>query len=104
LLFSSLLTLIFWQKPDPKGLVFLSVFFIFGEIWVRIKWRLDLVCKFCGFDPLLYIKSPELAAEKVKAHMDEQKSDPLYALHAHKLSSLPKRKVNSKPDKTKNSQ
>jgi hypothetical protein len=37
---------------------------------------MGIVCQHCGFDPSLYMKKPELAAEKVKLHLEKRKLNP----------------------------
>lgn len=39
-----------------------------------------MFCKQCGFDPILYIKDPAKAAEKVEIHLAKRRDDPRYLL------------------------
>jgi len=39
-----------------------------------------MVCRQCGFDPVLYIKDVDAASLKVREHLDRRKADPKYLL------------------------
>lgn len=56
--------------------VLFIVFLMLSEMFVQIRWRMAMVCKSCGFDPVLYIKNQALAVAKVKVHLDKRKNDP----------------------------
>jgi hypothetical protein len=58
------------------GLIIWAAFALISELFVSMRWRISMVCKNCGFDPILYIKEPEKAAEKVKLKLDERKLRP----------------------------
>lgn len=47
-----------------------------GEIVVHFRWRLALTCPHCGFDPVTYKKNPQLAALRVKEHLEFRKNSP----------------------------
>jgi len=70
----------FWQAFDPRFLVIFAVFLGVTETFIQIRWRLSVFCKQCGFDPVLYVKDPEKAAEKVTAHLAKRREDPRYLL------------------------
>jgi hypothetical protein len=65
-----------FQEFDPRVFLLFILFLAISEIFVQLRWRLTLVCKECGFDPVLYLKNHELAAEKVKFHLEQRKRDP----------------------------
>jgi len=65
-----------FQGFDPRVLFIFVVFLAVSEIFVRLRWRLNIVCPECGFDPALYIKEPDRAAKKVKAHLEKRAEDP----------------------------
>jgi hypothetical protein len=65
-----------WQEFDPRVIFIYVVYLAFAEVFVQIRWRLNLVCKECGFDPILYMKEPSLAAERVKEKLERRKEDP----------------------------
>jgi hypothetical protein len=65
-----------FQEFDPRVFLLFVLFLAISEVFVQIRWRMSMVCKHCGFDPVLYLKSHELAAEKVKKHLESRKNDP----------------------------
>lgn len=74
------MTFYIWEEFDPKGLAFLGLFLFIQEVFIHIRWRVTVVCKQCGFDPVLYRKKPELAASHVKDFLERRKTDPRYVL------------------------
>ncbi len=68
-----------------------------------------MVCRSCGFDPVIYVKNPNRAAELVRDYMDRRSQDPTALLR--RPLNLPKRaapkatdsktahRANSKPEK-----
>lgn len=82
---ATILMLLFFQTFDPRVFVFFGIFLSVFEFFVQIKFRLAMPCGSCGFDPLLYMKSPTKACEQVKIHLDSRKNDP-----ATYMSSRPK--------------
>lgn len=69
-----------WQEYDPRVMIVVVICLAVAEIFVKIRWRLSVVCRQCGFDPILYVKEPELAAKKVKEQLDVRKADANYLL------------------------
>lgn len=69
-----------WQEFDPRVCLLFVAFLAVSEIFVQIRWRLTIVCRQCGFDPVLYVKEPQLAAAKVKAQLARRKEDPRFIL------------------------
>lgn len=69
-----------WQQYDPRVLIVFVVCAAISEVFVKLRWRLSVVCRQCGFDPVLYLRHPEAAAEKVKTQLDRRKQDPKYLL------------------------
>ncbi len=69
-----------WQQFNPKVLIIFIAILMLMEVMIQIRYRLNLVCQFCGFDPILYKKSPETAALMVKAHLDKVQLDPDFLL------------------------
>jgi hypothetical protein len=69
-----------WQQYDPRVMIVFVVCAAISEVFVKIRWRLSVVCRQCGFDPVLYLKQPETAAQKVKTQLDLRKQDPKYLL------------------------
>ena len=70
----------FWGAFDPRVLVIMAVFLAMTETFIQIRWRLSVACKQCGFDPVLYVKEPEKAAQKVSLHLQNRREDPKYLL------------------------
>lgn len=73
---SAILMFMIWQEFDPKVFLIFVVFLAIAETFVQIRWRINIVCKHCGFDPVLYIKDHAQAAEKVRLHLEKRKQDP----------------------------
>ncbi|HVK60230.1 MAG TPA: hypothetical protein VM432_01720 [Bdellovibrionales bacterium] len=77
---SALLSFIIWQDLDPRLAIFFSLGLGLAELFIVFRWRLSIVCSKCGFDPVIYRKSPEQAAERVKAHYKSRREDPLWMM------------------------
>jgi hypothetical protein len=88
-----LMTLVF-QEFDPKFLIFFVILLAIAEIFVQLRWRMTIVCRHCGFDPVLYVKDTQKAVEKVKAKLDARRDDPaaIFARPLH-LPTIPKGKA-----------
>lgn len=69
-----------WQHYDPRVIVVFVVCMALSEIFIKLRWRLSVVCRQCGFDPVMYLKKPEQAAEKVRLQLEMRKSDVKYLL------------------------
>ncbi len=70
----------FWETWSLQAIpIFLFTLFL-GEILLHFRWRLALICRQCGFDPLIYQKNPTKAAQKVRAFLDRRKTDPHFLL------------------------
>lgn len=72
----------FWLFTDfhwAMGLVLVAIV-LFAESIIRIRWRTSVCCPHCQFDPVLYKKSPDQAAAKVKSFLEYRKNDPYYLL------------------------
>lgn len=74
---ASLLSFIVWQDFDPRLVIFFVLALVIAELFVVFRWRMSIACPKCGFDPVLYKKSPELAVSRVKAHYSERMEDPM---------------------------
>lgn len=75
-LVSACAMLLIWQTFDPRVFVFFAFFAGVSEIVMQVRWRLSIVCKTCGFDPIAYLRDPAAAAEKVKLRLDLRRQDP----------------------------
>ncbi|AFY01249.1 hypothetical protein [Bdellovibrio bacteriovorus] len=91
-----------WQQYDPRVMVAFVVCLAISEVFVKIRWRLSVVCRVCGFDPVLYLKAPEQAANKVKEQLDIRRQDPKYLLAKPlNLPAIPADKAKALQDKGK---
>lgn len=79
-LLSLAFSFLIWREYNPKSLLFFVVAVMLAEVFVKIRWRLHMTCRACGFDPVLYVKAPERAAEKVRDFLDRRKEDPDFLL------------------------
>jgi len=86
-----------WQSLDFKFIVIFVAIFTTMEVIVQIRHRLNLACQFCGFDPVLYKKNPEAAAQTVKQHLDRMKNDPDFLLSERAQSTLKRLKRARRP-------
>ena len=77
-----------WTWWDPRSIAIFSVAMVSTEIFIYLRWRFSLVCTLCGFDPVLYRKSPELAREKVRLFYDTKTQDPKFLLSKSPLVDL----------------
>lgn len=75
-------TYVSFKFLDPRGLVFVAVLLLFGEAFSQAKWRTSMICRNCGFDPVVYVRSPEQAGLKIKAFLDKRSSSPEHLLRA----------------------
>lgn len=65
-----------FEEFDPRALLIFVTFLAIAEIFVQVRWRLAIVCPYCGFDPVLYLKDSARAVEKVKVCLNRRKNDP----------------------------
>jgi hypothetical protein len=80
----------YFRGFDPRGILIFIGFMVVTEIFLQVRWRLSLTCRFCGFDPILYSKDISAAVAKVQRRLDERKNDPSALLMAP--LNLPKQK------------
>ena len=85
---SGALSWMIWQTFDPRALIFFPLLLGMTELILVLRWRLAIVCKACGFDPALYLKSPEAACERVKNHYEQHKLNPNRLLVSHPLDRM----------------
>lgn len=69
-----------WETVDPRGILIFIVVQVSIEIVVHFRWRLSITCKHCGFDPMIYLKDQNKAAEKVKNYLERRVTDPRFLL------------------------
>lgn len=69
------MSLFFWQEINFKFIPFSVTVLGVMEIFIQFRWRLSLPCQKCGFDPLIYIKSPQQAADRVRFKFERRLED-----------------------------
>jgi hypothetical protein len=69
-----------YKNLDPRGLFFVILLLLAGEAFAQAKWRVSMICSNCGFDPIVYVRSPEQAGLKVKAFLDKRADSPEHLL------------------------
>ena len=74
------LTFTVFRSFDPRGLGFVGTLLIIGELFSQTKWRTAMICRNCGFDPVVYVRSPEQAGLKIKAFLEKRKDSPEFLL------------------------
>lgn len=79
-----------WFEINPKAFVIFGLALIVNEMFIQFKWRVSLVCPHCKFDPLLYLRSPESAAQKVRLHFEGLKDTPAFYMSNHPLQKKTK--------------
>lgn len=73
---AAIVTFLFYRQIDPRGILIFVGFAIACEIFLQVRWRFSVTCRFCGFDPVLYLKDINAAVAKVKRRLDERRADP----------------------------
>lgn len=77
---SYVMTHVIWHQPDIRGLVILGALLMVSEISIKLRWRQSLLCQHCGFDPVLYMKSPQAAAVKIQDYIKTRSEKPEFLL------------------------
>lgn len=90
---------IFFQDWDFRALVIFAAVMGLAEVFVMLRWRFSIVCRSCGFDPVLYLRDRNLAAQRVKLYMEVQSKDPYFAFTKKAQVHLALHKKNKKPRK-----
>jgi hypothetical protein len=71
------ITFLFSSDEFDLKIPFLFSFMcLLAELGVQMRWRMSIICPYCGFDPALYLRDAQLAVEKVKARLADRESDP----------------------------
>lgn len=71
-----ILSFMIFQDLDLRALIFISIFIGLSEMFIHLRWRISLNCMECGFDPIIYKKSPSQAALKVKSTLANREKNP----------------------------
>ena len=82
---------VYYGEPDPRFVVLFGLFVLLGEAFVYLRWRASMVCKLCGFDPLVYKRSPERAAQGVREFYQEKSAKPEFLLSRSPLIEVHRR-------------
>lgn len=98
LIFSALI----WSTVDPRSLIILTVFLLIGELFYQLRWRQSMICTYCGFDPVVYVKDPTLAADKIREFLKERSEKPENLLRP--ILNIPRATTGQTLNSTKNSQ
>ncbi len=69
-----------WQEYDPRALIIFVLCVAASVVFIELRWRLSVICRTCGFDPIIYKKQPDLAAQRVKEMLELRRQDPKYLL------------------------
>lgn len=89
---------IIFQSWDPRAIFVFIGFMVVSELFLRLRWRIAMTCRHCGFDPVLYMKDVNLAVQKVQRRLEARRIDPGSMLAAP--LNLPLRKVPKKRPET----
>lgn len=65
---------------DARGLGLGAIFVGIAEVFVGLRHRMSVKCGRCGFDPIIYRKSQERAAEIVRQHLERRAQNPAHLL------------------------
>ncbi len=88
---SGLVSVAVYGRLDPRAIVIFCLVTVLGETFVYFRWRLALVCRLCGFDPVMYKRSPAAAAKRVREFFEQQIADPKFQLSKSPLLELHRR-------------
>lgn len=69
-----------YQSLDIRGLFFVGLLLLIGEAFSQLKWRASMICRNCGFDPVIYVRNPEQAGLKIKAFLEMRSESPEHLL------------------------
>jgi len=71
-----LIMLFIWQGIAPEAIVIFPALLIIMEVVIQLRFRLGIICQFCGFDPSVYLKDPNQAAIRVRNHVEKLRGNP----------------------------
>ena len=78
--FGVVVTFAVFKSFDPRGLFFVGLLLVLGEAFSQLKWRTSMVCRNCGFDPVIYVRNPDQAGLKIRAFLEKRSEDPEFLL------------------------
>ena len=70
----------YWENWNLQAIPIFLISLFLGELSSHFRWRLALICRQCGFDPLIYQKSPSIAAQRVKEFLVRRKTEPQFLM------------------------
>jgi hypothetical protein len=79
---AGILMFFLWGEFEPKAIFIFVCFLALSEMFIQMRWRIHIVCRHCGFDPVIYVKDPGKASEKVVAFLEKRRQDPVSLLAA----------------------
>lgn len=74
LITAAVCSLILFSEILPQMILLFVFCLVIVEVFLQIRWRMSLVCKQCGFDPVLYRKDTNQAAQQVKDFLERRKN------------------------------
>ena len=74
------ITYAMFRNLDPRGLFVVGLLLVVSEAFSQLKWRTSMVCRNCGFDPVIYVRSPDQAGLKIKAFLEKRSESPEFLL------------------------
>lgn len=77
---SYVLSFLIWGGSDVRGLVILALMLVVSEGFAQLRWRQSMICLNCGFDPIVYLRDPQMAAKKIQDFMKYRSEKPEYLL------------------------
>lgn len=80
LLGTAIFCAMYWSAFDPRAILIFIFAMAISEIFLQIRWRMSVVCRHCGFDPVIYVKNTDRAAEMVKEQLLRRQNDPRFVL------------------------
>ncbi len=90
---STLLMYVFWGEFDARVFFIAAALLVATELVLLLRWRIYIVCSKCGFDPVLYVKNPESAAQQVSDYMKKYDHEPQFELLPNPKRNLHHRRV-----------
>lgn len=78
--FAVVVTFAAWGSLDPMAILVFCISLALAECFVHIRWRQNIICNLCGFDPVTYKRSPDAARAQVKKFFKEQVENPEFWL------------------------
>ncbi len=90
--FGIITTYAVYHELDIRGLMFVGILLLMGELFTQLKWRTSMVCRNCGFDPVVYVRNPEAAGLKIKAFLENRSESPEHLLRPPVI--IPKKNAN----------